>query len=76
MSKFKKDGSRPMPGVNTSSLPDIVFMLLFFFMVATTSKENDPTVKVESPVGTKTTELTPLHTQQAQRFNPFDSVQL
>jgi len=48
-----------MPGVNTSSLPDIVFMLLFFFMVATTSKENDPTVKVESPVGTKTTELTP-----------------
>jgi hypothetical protein len=59
MSKFKKDGSRPMPGVNTSSLPDIVFMLLFFFMVATTSKENDPTVKVESPVGDKTTDLTP-----------------
>lgn len=59
MSKFKKDGSRAMPGVNTSSLPDIVFMLLFFFMVATTSKEVDPTVNVESPEGTKSTDLTP-----------------
>ena len=45
MSKFKKEG-RGIPGVNTSSLPDIVFMLLLF-MVATTSKEVDPTVDVE-----------------------------
>ena len=59
MSKFKKDGGRAMPGVNTSSLPDIVFMLLFFFMVATTSKENDPTVKVEAPEGSRTMDLTP-----------------
>lgn len=59
MSKFKKDGSRSMPGVNTSSLPDIVFMLLFFFMVATTSKEVDPTVMVDSPTGTKAMDLTP-----------------
>ncbi len=59
MSKFKKDGKRAMPGVNTSSLPDIVFMLLFFFMVATTSKENDPTVSVTPAVGSRTTDLTP-----------------
>jgi len=59
MSKFKKEGRGAMPGVNTSSLPDIVFMLLFFFMVATTTKEVDPTVKVESPTGTKTMDLTP-----------------
>jgi hypothetical protein len=59
MSKFKKETAKKVPGVNTSSLPDIVFMLLFFFMVATTSKEVDPTVKVESPEGTKTTDLTP-----------------
>ncbi len=59
MSKFKKDSKRAMPGVNTSSLPDIVFMLLFFFMVATTSKENDPTVSVTPAVGSRTTDLTP-----------------
>ena len=59
MSKFKKDNSKSVPGVNTSSLPDIVFMLLFFFMVATTSKEVDPTVSVDQPTGTKTTDLTP-----------------
>lgn len=59
MSKFKKDGGRKMPGVNTSSLPDIVFMLLFFFMVATTSKEVDPTVDVDPPEGSRATDLTP-----------------
>lgn len=59
MSKFKKDSGKKLPGVNTSSLPDIVFMLLFFFMVATTSKEVDPTVRVEQPEGTRTTDLTP-----------------
>lgn len=59
MSKFKKDSTKTVPGVNTSSLPDIVFMLLFFFMVATTSKEVDPTVSVTPPTGTKTTDLTP-----------------
>ncbi len=59
MSKFKKDSNKTVPGVNTSSLPDIVFMLLFFFMVATTSKEVDPMVSVVSPEGTRTTDLTP-----------------
>lgn len=59
MSKFKKENKKGAPGVNTSSLPDIVFMLLFFFMVATTSKESDPSVKVEQPEGVRTTDLTP-----------------
>ena len=59
MSKFRKANSKSVPGVNTSSLPDIVFMLLFFFMVATTTKESDPTVKVERPIGVKATDLTP-----------------
>jgi len=39
MSKFKKGGSKGVPAVSTASLPDIVFMLLFFFMVSTTMKE-------------------------------------
>lgn len=59
MSKFKKEGKKNAPGINTSSLPDIVFMLLFFFMVATTTKDADPTVSVTSPEGVRATDMTP-----------------
>jgi len=59
MSKFKKEDRGGGPALNTASLPDIVFMLLFFFMVATTSKETDPTVEVDPPSGTKSNDLTP-----------------
>ena len=59
MSKFKKEGKKSAPGVNTSSLPDIVFMLLFFFMVATTSKDADPSVRVKQPEGIRATDMTP-----------------
>ena len=40
MSKFKKKGSGELPKISTASLPDIVFMLLFFFMVATVLRDN------------------------------------
>ena len=40
MSKFKKKKSGGLPAINTASLPDIVFMLLFFFMVATVMRDN------------------------------------
>ena len=59
MSKFKKSDERSAPAMNTASLPDIVFMLLFFFMVATTTKETDPTVELDQPNGTETEDLTP-----------------
>jgi len=59
MSKFRKNEETPAPAINTSSLPDIVFMLLFFFMVATTTKEIDPMVKVNSAQGSGVTDLTP-----------------
>ncbi|MBO6516335.1 MAG: biopolymer transporter ExbD [Bacteroidia bacterium] len=48
MSKFRKEGKKESPAINTSSLPDIVFMLLFFFMVAT--KMRDPSVLVRTGV--------------------------
>lgn len=59
MSKFRKKDGKSAPGINTSSLPDIVFMLLFFFMVATTTKEVDPLVKIQPALGTGLTDLTP-----------------
>ena len=46
MSKFKKK-KKGMPAVNTASLPDIVFMLLFFFMVTTTMRETS--LQIEAP---------------------------
>ena len=46
MSKFSKKKSGDLPAVNTASLPDIVFMLLFFFMTVTVMKDN--TIKVEN----------------------------
>lgn len=46
MAKFTKKKSSELPAVNTASLPDIVFMLLFFFMVATTMRET--TLKVQN----------------------------
>ncbi len=41
MAKFKKSGGKETPAISTASLPDIVFMLLFFFMVSTTMREVD-----------------------------------
>ncbi len=46
MSKFKKKQDGGVPAINTASLPDIVFMLLFFFMVATVMR--DSTLKIEN----------------------------
>ena len=57
MAKFKKDRSDDAQTINTASLPDIVFMLLFFFMVATTMKSNDPILKIKSPKATEVTKL-------------------
>jgi biopolymer transport protein ExbD len=49
MSKFKKKKNGEQPAINTASLPDIVFMLLFFFMVATVMRDNTLMVKNTLP---------------------------
>ena len=46
MAKFAKKKDGDLPAVSTASLPDIVFMLLFFFMTVTTMK--DSTIMVEN----------------------------
>ena len=40
MAKFSKKKSGELPAISTASLPDIVFMLLFFFMVATVMRDS------------------------------------
>ncbi|MDE5420173.1 biopolymer transporter ExbD [Labilibaculum sp. DW002] len=49
MSKFRKDGKKDLPAISTASLPDIVFMLLFFFMVATTMRDVELSVNYTQP---------------------------
>lgn len=49
MAKFNKKKSGALPAINTASLPDIVFMLLFFFMVATTMRETTLVVQNKLP---------------------------
>lgn len=55
--KFKKKKSSGAPGISTSSLPDIIFILLFFFMVSTVLREENPLVKVTLPKATELTKL-------------------
>lgn len=57
MSKFRKEGKKGQPAVNTAALPDIVFMLLFFFMVATRPKEKDPGIEIVIPGSSVAIEL-------------------
>ncbi|MDO5510312.1 MAG: biopolymer transporter ExbD [Weeksellaceae bacterium] len=39
--KFKREANKSTPAVSTAALPDIVFMLLFFFMVAASIRPSD-----------------------------------
>jgi len=55
MSRFKKKGGKDTPGISTASLPDIIFMLLFFFMVTTVMKETDLLVTI-NPTSAKEVE--------------------
>lgn len=51
--KTEKDS----PVISTSSLPDIIFILLFFFMVATTMRQTEVKVKQELPRASETERL-------------------
>ena len=57
MAKFKKDGKKETPAISTASLPDIVFMLLFFFMVSTTMREVSLMVANAMPQANETVKL-------------------
>ena len=57
MSKFGNDNKKSMPGLTTSSLSDIVFMLLFFFMVTTSMRETENKVMVQLPDATEIAKL-------------------
>ncbi|MFP4447356.1 MAG: ExbD/TolR family protein [Bacteroidota bacterium] len=57
MAKFRKGGKKEIPTISTASLPDIVFMLLFFFMVSTVIRETALKVDNTMPSATEVKKL-------------------
>ncbi len=57
MSKFKKKQGNANPAISTASLPDIVFMLLFFFMVVTKMRDTELMVTTNTPQASELTKL-------------------
>ena len=56
MHKFKKK-AKSEPEIPTSALPDIIFMLLFFFMVTTVLRETTINVQQRIPKATELRKL-------------------
>lgn len=56
MSKFKKKAQAKQE-IPTSSMPDVVFMLLFFFMVTTKMRETNINVEQRMPQATQLKKL-------------------
>ena len=57
MGKFNKGGKKGMPELNTSSLPDLIFTMLFFFMIVTTMREVTLKVQFKAPQATELEKL-------------------
>ena len=52
-SKYRSDEAKEVPAMSTGSMPDIIFMLIFFFMVTTSMREVSLKVKMILPEATE-----------------------
>lgn len=57
MGKFNKSGKKEMPELNTSSMPDIVFAVLFFFIITTTLRSETLMVRMKLPTASEVQKL-------------------
>ncbi len=57
MGTIRKKGGKKMTPISTASLPDVIFMLLFFFMISTSMREQEVLVTVTPPEATETQKL-------------------
>lgn len=57
MAVMKKKGGKEVGAISTASLPDIIFMLLFFFMIATTMRETTSLVRFALPAASEVQKL-------------------
>jgi len=49
MSRFRKNGRRKVPALNTAALPDLIFTLLFFFLLVTNMRTVPTLTQVQLP---------------------------
>ena len=57
MAVMRKKGGKELPAISTASLPDVIFMLIFFFMISTTMREQELLVKFSLPEATEVEKL-------------------
>lgn len=57
MAKFERKDKKELQAISTASLPDIVFMLLFFFMVSTSMRDTSLMVSNKLPEATEVNKL-------------------
>lgn len=55
---FYRQRSHDIPALNTASLPDLIFTILFFFMLVTQMRKITVKVRYRVPQGTELTRLT------------------
>ena len=53
MSRFRHTRQRQVPGLNLAAMPDLIFTVLFFFMLVTHMRDVTPRVRYEVPQGTE-----------------------
>jgi biopolymer transport protein ExbD len=53
MSRFRHQRKRDVPGLNLAAMPDLIFTVLFFFMIVTHMRQVTPRVRYEVPQGTE-----------------------
>lgn len=53
MGRFKRQGDHRVPGLNVAALPDLIFTVLFFFMIVTHMRQVEPKVRYTVPQGSE-----------------------
>ena len=54
---MKKKGDREVPAMSTTSLPDVVYIILFFFMLSTSMRDQEMLVHYKVPEATEVQKL-------------------
>ena len=57
MAVMKKKGERSVPAMSTTSLPDVVYIILFFFMLSTSMRDQELLVSYKLPEATEVQKL-------------------
>ena len=53
MSRFRQRRKHDVPGLNLAAMPDLIFTVLFFFMIVTHMRDVTPKVHLQVPEGTE-----------------------